>query len=291
MTAKDLLAANKSVCVTICLAAILAAERRRRSGPALRSHPPSPRRPPRRRRPNAPLSSTDAILKWINAYRGKPEPDGLPVLVRALSEMQAFKDAETCGAYIGFIAGVLGANPERAECADREDAVDRAGRSLGAGPRHRLFRACRTGRCCCSSIADRMRDAQRHDRQICRRQIADARSDRLPEQRSPACSTRSKSRSKSATMPKKPVAIDPSPELIDVLWGYYLATGSLSAGRPHHQAAAARQRQGQRRQSHHRQRREVHARQQRRARSASARHAQARGERPARRDAPRSSTT
>jgi hypothetical protein len=45
---------------------------------------------------------------------GQPEPEALPVLVRGLSEMQAFKDSESCGAYIGFIAGVLGANPERA---------------------------------------------------------------------------------------------------------------------------------------------------------------------------------
>ena len=34
--------------------------------------------------------------------------------MRALSERQAFKDAETSGAYLGFIAGVLGANPDRA---------------------------------------------------------------------------------------------------------------------------------------------------------------------------------
>jgi hypothetical protein len=64
--------------------------------------------------PGRALNSTDAMLKWINAYRGKPEPDALPLLVRGLSEMQAFKDPESCGAYIGFIAGVLGANPERA---------------------------------------------------------------------------------------------------------------------------------------------------------------------------------
>ena len=65
-------------------------------------------------RPSAALNSTDAILKWINVYRAKPEPEALPVLVRALSERQAFKDAETSGAYLGFIAGVLGANPDRA---------------------------------------------------------------------------------------------------------------------------------------------------------------------------------
>ena len=65
--------------------------------------------------PNASLNSTDAMLRWINGYRSKPEPDGLPVLVHALSDLQAFKDAETSGAYVGFIAGVLGANPDRAE--------------------------------------------------------------------------------------------------------------------------------------------------------------------------------
>ena len=112
MTAEGLLAANKSVRVQfawqrswrrsaaplLILFALASA-----AAPAAAATPPG-----------GTLSSTDAMLKWINAYRGKPEPDALPVLVRGLSEMQAFKDPESCGAYIGFIAGVLGANPERA---------------------------------------------------------------------------------------------------------------------------------------------------------------------------------
>ncbi|HEY1981944.1 MAG TPA: hypothetical protein VGH13_17860, partial [Xanthobacteraceae bacterium] len=65
--------------------------------------------------PSTALNSTDAILKWINNYRHKPEPDSLPAAVRTLSAMQAFKDAESSGPYIGFIAGVLGSNPDRAE--------------------------------------------------------------------------------------------------------------------------------------------------------------------------------
>lgn len=65
--------------------------------------------------PNAAVNSTDSILKWINSYRSRPDPESLPAVVRALSAMQAFKDAETCGAYIGFVAGVLSANPSRAE--------------------------------------------------------------------------------------------------------------------------------------------------------------------------------
>ena len=45
----------------------------------------------------------------------RPDAEDLPVVVHALSAMQAFKDAESSGPYIGFIAGVLGDNPARAE--------------------------------------------------------------------------------------------------------------------------------------------------------------------------------
>ena len=66
------------------------------AAPAAASEPP----------PAAGAHTTDSILKWINAYRSKPEPNGVPVLVHILSDTQAFKDAETSGAYVGFIAGV-----------------------------------------------------------------------------------------------------------------------------------------------------------------------------------------
>ena len=162
-------------------------------------------------RPAPALTSTDAMLKWINAYRGRPEPDGLPVLVRALSDMQAFKDAESSGAYIGFIAGVLGANPDRAEVLDRQDAADCSRRIIGCWCAPSPIPACRTGARCCATFVDRMPTRQRHDRQISRRQIADARPDRLSDRPSPACSTRSRSRCSIRRRPKKAVALDPSP--------------------------------------------------------------------------------
>src|ERR1700732_3769630 len=67
------------------------------------------------RPPAAAFNSTEGILRWINAYRDRPDPDGLPVVVRTLGALQAFKDAEPSGAYVAFIAGLLGANPPRAE--------------------------------------------------------------------------------------------------------------------------------------------------------------------------------
>jgi hypothetical protein len=61
------------------------------------------------------LSSGEAILRWINGYRAKPDVADVPAVVRALSAFSAFKDPESSGVYVGFIAGVLAANPSKAD--------------------------------------------------------------------------------------------------------------------------------------------------------------------------------
>ena len=81
------------------------------------------------RPPSAALNSTEGILRWINAYRDNPDPDGLPTVVRTLGALQAFKDAETSGAYVGFIAGVLGANPGR-----KQHHREAGGKQIGEKP-------------------------------------------------------------------------------------------------------------------------------------------------------------
>jgi hypothetical protein len=59
--------------------------------------------------------TTEHILRWINGYRTKPEPAKLPIAVKAMSELNVFRDMDTAGVYIGFMAGVLQTNPKRAE--------------------------------------------------------------------------------------------------------------------------------------------------------------------------------
>ena len=59
--------------------------------------------------------SNEAVTRWMSGYRHKPEPGRMPLAARALSQAGAFKDTENSGAPVGFIAGVLGANPARAE--------------------------------------------------------------------------------------------------------------------------------------------------------------------------------
>ena len=50
--------------------------------PAAAAAPPAGAMPP----------STDMILKWINDYRHRPDPERLPMVVKALSALQTFKD-------------------------------------------------------------------------------------------------------------------------------------------------------------------------------------------------------
>ena len=173
---------------------------------------------------SATLNSTEAILKWINDYRHQPDPEGLPNAVRALSGMQAFKDAESSGPYIGFIAGVLGANPERAE-------ILVAKMLPIASPDHWVL-----VRAIAYSGLPNWREvlATFVDRMPTRRAMIDQYLDgKLPtlEQidyrpAKPGMLDKIKVSLHLGEERKKQVMLEPSPELIDVLWGYYLATGS-----------------------------------------------------------------
>jgi len=173
---------------------------------------------------NAALNSTDAILKWINNYRNKPEPDALPVLVRGLSAMQAFKDSESSGAYIGFIAGVLSNDPDRAAAL--------VAKMLPIAPADHWVLV----RAIAYSGLPNWKEvlATFVDRMPARRAMIDKYLDgKLPtldqiayRPEKPGMLDKIKHALKIGEEPKKEVAIEPSPELIDVLWGYYLATGS-----------------------------------------------------------------
>jgi hypothetical protein len=174
--------------------------------------------------PGGSLSSTDATLRWINAYRGKPEPDALPVLVRGLSEMQAFKEPESCGAYIGFIAGVLGANPERADMLiEKMLAIQAADHwvlvraiAYSGLPNWKVLLLKYAGR---MSTRSGMIDKYVSGKLPTLDQIA-------YQNAKPGMFDKIKGAFSFGVAPKKIVALDPSPELIDVLWGGYLATGS-----------------------------------------------------------------
>lgn len=59
--------------------------------------------------------TAELILRWMNGYRTNPQPDKMPAMVKAVSNLGIFRDMETAGVYVGFMSGVIETNPERAE--------------------------------------------------------------------------------------------------------------------------------------------------------------------------------
>jgi hypothetical protein len=172
----------------------------------------------------AAFNSNDTILKWINGYRHRPDPDRLPAVVRGLSAMQAFKAAESSGPYVGFIAGVLGTNASRAD--------DLIAKMLVIDPsdhwvlvRAIAYSGLPNWRELLATFVDRMATRRAMidkylDGKLPRLEQIDFKTDK------PGMLDKIKSTLHLDKDRKKAVALEPSPELIDVLWGYYLATGS-----------------------------------------------------------------
>src|SRR6201987_5672792 len=62
-----------------------------------------------------PRASLGVVQQWIYNYRAKPDYAHVPAAVRVLFHSQAFKEPENAGIYLGFIAGAIGSNPAKAE--------------------------------------------------------------------------------------------------------------------------------------------------------------------------------
>jgi len=61
------------------------------------------------------FTKAEHVLQWINVYRHHPQPERLPDAVKAMLELGLLKDIEQAGIYVGFVAGVIGANRDKAE--------------------------------------------------------------------------------------------------------------------------------------------------------------------------------
>jgi hypothetical protein len=62
-----------------------------------------------------PRASLGVVQQWIYNYRAKPDYAHIPAAVRVLFHAQTFKEPENAGIYLGFIAGAIASNPEKAE--------------------------------------------------------------------------------------------------------------------------------------------------------------------------------
>lgn len=177
----------------------------------------APRRP-------AEFLSSDTVLTWINGYRHKPEPLRLPLAVQAMSRYGGLRDPEAAGVFVGFIAGVLGDNPEL--------AGDLITKSFPINPEDdwAIVRAIAH-----SGLPDWKHVLAEHAFRMPSRQVMVAKfiDGSLPTlgttvAQKPPSATEKFKKLFSGEKPKGPMvdwALDASSELLDMLWGLYFATG------------------------------------------------------------------
>lgn len=69
----------------------------------------------KQKQPEQEFAKAEDVLKFMNDYRSDPHPEKLPGLVRAMGNLGLFRDLDMAGVHVGFIAGVLGSNPDKTE--------------------------------------------------------------------------------------------------------------------------------------------------------------------------------
>ena len=165
------------------------------------------------------------MLGWINSYHNDPAPKDVPAAMRALSRLGAFNQPERAGVYVGFLAGVLAANPERTEWLvaqalkmDSQDrwVVVRAVAYSGLPRRKPMLRAIE-------------QVSPRYD-VLSEKYIAGKMATLAEFEVPPSPSTFERVRKHLhldavfGAGPRRTI-LQPSPEVLDILWGYYFATG------------------------------------------------------------------
>lgn len=173
------------------------------------------------------FTSLDAVSGWISNYRIKPDPARLPAAVRALSQLGAFKDVESSGVYVGFVAGVISANPDKAGeiigkmfpvAPNDQWVIVRAIAYSGHPEWKELLR----------KFAPRLPQRQAMIDKYLDGKLPTL--DEIPlEKTNPSMWEKVSGPFRSEKKPAKPpveTTFDRSPELLDTLWGYYFGTAS-----------------------------------------------------------------
>jgi hypothetical protein len=146
----------------------------------------------------------------------------VPAFVRALAQIGALRDPESSGTYVGFLAGVLNSNPQRADQlvakmfplpVETHWAVVRAIAYSGLPEWKDVLR----------KAAPRMPARETMIEKYLANRLPTLDQLALPKD-DPRFLDKVKTYFSRSRLPR-PVMLEPSPDVIDTLWGYYLATG------------------------------------------------------------------
>jgi hypothetical protein len=177
--------------------------------------------------PRAPdITSEAAGMRWISAYRAKPEPNQVPAVMRALSGIGAFNEPEKCSPYVGFLAGVLASRP--AEAANLiSETLSIQSRDRWIVVRAIAYSGLPNWKELLRDVAYRMPDRHVMIERYLTDQLPTL--DRLIIKPIPTGFERFRDHFKfgsSSDKKRHKDELQASPEVLDTLWGYYFATGS-----------------------------------------------------------------
>src|SRR4051812_15602421 len=167
----------------------------------------------------------EMILGWMNAYRAHPDPERLPAAVRGMSRLGLITDPESSGVYVGFIAGVIATNPERA------DSLISKMFPLSSEHHWVIVRAIAfSGRADWRTLMQRVADRMPERRVMMDRYLAGKlpRLDQAPIEKDETFGEKLRAQftlAKYFSKPAKDASFALTPDLLDTLWGYYFATG------------------------------------------------------------------
>jgi len=163
------------------------------------------------------LSTTDAVLRWINGYRVKPDVARVPAAVRTLSQLGALRDSETSAVYVGFVAGIIGSYPQlTGELIEKMLPIKAEDHWLIV--RAVAYSGLPNWRDVLNRFASRM-----PSRQL---MIEKYTSGKLPTLDKLKGYTASVGDFFTGHKTPEPVRLEATSEVLDTLWGYYFATGS-----------------------------------------------------------------
>jgi hypothetical protein len=171
------------------------------------------------------LGSREAVLGWINSYRAHRDPGHVPDVVQAMSRLGVFKDSENAGAFVGFIAGVLASNPREAERligrmlplpAEDQWAVVQAIAYSGLPDWKTLLR----------TVAPKLPARARMIDKYLAGELPTL--DQAGFEEKPGTFEKLGGYIGLGDKKAKKTVLEPTPGLLDVLWGYYCATGQFN---------------------------------------------------------------
>jgi hypothetical protein len=177
----------------------------------------------------AEFTNLEAVQRFISGYRAKPDLPHVADAIRVASRLGAFRDSENSGVYVGFLAGIIGANPQKADgiidkvlaikAEDHWVVVRAIAYSGGAGWKDLLSR-----------FAARMPSRTAMIEKYAAGALPTL--DEISYDPTPSTFSRFTTSVGSfftGAQPAAPVALEASPEVLDTLWGYYFATGSYGS--------------------------------------------------------------